>query len=80
MQITIPDDAGALARTQAAAAGFPDVGDYVANLIRHQPRRNADALSREQALKDLRQLREELPKLSSHEIVEMVHDARADLR
>lgn len=79
MQINIPDDAGALARQQAEAAGFPSVNDYVANLIRHQPRGGASGLTRAEALEDLRQLRKEIPKLSTQEIVELVHEARADL-
>lgn len=80
MQITIPDDALALAKTQAEAAGFENVGDYVANLIRRHGVAKKNGLSPSDAIKDLRELRRELPKLSTGEIVDLVHDARTDLR
>lgn len=37
-QITIPDDANALAASQAAAAGFASIDEYLADLIRRQDR------------------------------------------
>ena len=79
MQVSIPHDAEMLAKNQAAAAGFASVDEYIANLIRCQPGRET-SLSRDQALQDLRQLRKELPKLRTEEIVRSVREARTDLR
>lgn len=82
MQITLPDDAFALARTQAAVAGFGDVSDYVASLIRDQATAKPDGDRqnvRAAAIESLRQLRRELPKLSPSEIVDDVRRSRADL-
>jgi hypothetical protein len=79
MQITIPRDAELLAQSQAAAAGFASVDDYIANLIRLQPRRELIG-SRDQALQDLGRLRTELPKLTRDEIVQSVQEGRTDLR
>lgn len=39
-QVTIPDDATKLAASQAAAAGFASIDDYLADLIRRQKGRN----------------------------------------
>jgi hypothetical protein len=78
MQISLPLDAEILAKSQATAAGFTNIDEYVANLIRRQPGK-ATANSREQAFQELRKLRQELPKLSAVEIVRSVHDARTDL-
>jgi hypothetical protein len=78
VQISIPQDAENLARNQAAAAGFANVDDYIANLIRRQPGQNA-TLPRIRAFQELQKLREELPKLGAEEIVRLVHDARTDL-
>jgi len=78
MDISIPPDAEILARSQAAAAGFASIDEYVANLIRRQPGRESNG-SREEAFRKLRQLRQELPKLAPAEIVRAVHEARADL-
>lgn len=76
MQITIPDDAGILARTQADAAGFSDVGDYLANLVRHQSPRAIGLERRLNAIDDLRQLRRTAPKLTGDEIVALVRAGR----
>jgi hypothetical protein len=78
MQISIPPDAELLAKSQAIAAGFTSIDDYVANLIRRQPGRESNG-SREKAFQELRQLRKELPKLGAAEIVRSVHEARTDL-
>jgi hypothetical protein len=78
MEISIPPDAEMLAKTQAAAAGFTSIDDYVANLIRRQRGRESNG-SRELAFRELRRLRQELPKLSAAEIVRSVHEARTDL-
>ena len=42
MDISIPPDAEMLAKSQAAAAGFTSIDEYVANLIRHQPGRESN--------------------------------------
>jgi hypothetical protein len=77
MQIEIPKDAEVLVKGQADAAGFTNVEDYIANLIRnHTP---AVKLTREQALSKLRKLRSKTPKMTQQEIVDMVAEARADL-
>ena len=78
MHISLPHDAELLAKSQAAAAGFNSIDDYVANLIRRQPGRESSTY-RERAFQELRQLRKELPKLSPAEIVRSVHEARSDL-
>ena len=78
MHISIPHDAEMLAKSQAAAAGFDSIDDYVANLIRRQPARELST-SRQSAFQELRQLRKELPKLGAAEIVRSVHEARTDL-
>jgi hypothetical protein len=78
MHISIPPDTELLAMSQAAAAGFTSIDEYVANLIRCQPNPVLPS-TREKALQELRQLRKELPQLSATEIVHLVHDARADL-
>lgn len=78
MHISIPHDAEMLAKSQAAAAGFDSIDDYVANLIRRQPGRESIS-SRQRAFQELRQLRKELPKLGTSEIVRSVHEARTDL-
>ncbi len=79
MEITIPEDAGALARSQAAASGFPSVSEYVVSLIRRQHGKSGSNMTRADALDDLRRLRAEIQKLSTDEIVEAVREARADL-
>ena len=78
MQISIPPDAELLAKNQATAAGFANIDDYVANLIRRQSGRESNG-SREKAFQELRQLRKELPRLSATEIIHSVHEARTDL-
>lgn len=78
MDISIPHDAEMLAKSQAAAAGFDSIDEYVANLIRRQPAGMPPG-SRARGFQELRQLRQELPKLSTAEIVRSVHEARADL-
>jgi len=78
MQISIPPDAELLARAQAASAGFANIDEYVANLIRRQRVQESNG-SRKAALADLQQLRQELPKLGTAEIVRSVHEARTDL-
>lgn len=78
MQISIPPDAELLVKGQAAAAGFANVDDYIANLIRRQPGQESTS-SRAGAFQELQLLRNELPKLDIDEIVQSVHDARADL-
>ena len=78
MHISLPHDAETLAKSQAAAAGFVSIDEYVANLIRRQPDRKPSN-TREQAFQELRQLRSELPKLGPAEIVRSVHEARTDL-
>lgn len=78
MQISIPHDAEMLVKSQAAAAGFKSIDEYVTSLIRRQPGRESSG-SREGAFQELRQLREELPKLGTEEIMRSVHEARTDL-
>ena len=78
MQVSIPQDAETLAKSQAAAAGFASVDEYIANLIRSQPSRESSR-SRDTAFQVLRQLRKELPKLRTEEIVRSVREARTDL-
>jgi hypothetical protein len=78
MHISIPPDAELLARSQATAAGFNSIDDYVANLIRRQPDRESSR-SRTQGFLELRQLRQELPKIGAAEIVRTVHEARTEL-
>jgi hypothetical protein len=78
MHIIIPSDAEILAKRQAAAAGFMNVDEYIANLIRRQPSQESSR-SRERAFRELRALRDELPKLNAEEIVRSVHEARMDL-
>jgi hypothetical protein len=78
MEISIPHDAEMLAKRQAAAAGFDSIDEYVANLIRRQPAGTPPG-SRSRGFQELRQLRQELPKLSTAEILRSVHEARADL-
>ncbi len=78
MHISLPQDAGLLAKSQADAAGFNSIDEYVANLIRRQPGPDS-APRRASAFEELRQLRKELPKFDVTEIVRSVHEARTDL-
>jgi hypothetical protein len=77
MHIEIPKDAELLAQGQAESARFSSVDEYVAHLIRR--RAPITQLTRQQALEKLRKLRAETPKLSRHEIVDMVVETRAEL-
>lgn len=77
MQIEIPLDAEQLAKSQAKAAGFESVGEYVTNLIRN--RSSLASLSRQEAVAKLRQLRAETPKFQRDAILGMVSEARAEL-
>lgn len=80
MQINLSETTLSIAKSQADAAGFSNVNDYIANLIAHQPSGDSDNhLTRTKALEQLRKLRKEVPKLSDNTIVELVHEARAEL-
>lgn len=74
MQINIPTDADAFVLGKAAAAGYADVSEYVIRLIendRTQPKPTVGA-----ALRQLRELRAEVPKMTRQEIVDLVAEGR----
>lgn len=80
MQIDLSETTLSIAKNQATAAGFSSVNDYIANLITDQQSGNLDNRStRAEALEKLHQLRQEVPKFSTEEIVDMVREARVDL-
>lgn len=78
-QVNIPDDAGFLARSQAAAAGYDSVDAYLADLIRRQ-KSEGRGPSRIEAARKLKALRRSLPKLTTQEVLGAVRESRADLR
>ncbi len=75
MQISLPREAELLANSQAAAAGFTSIDEYLASLILRQPN-GESSTTRETAFHELQKLRKELPKLGAAEIVRTVHEAR----
>jgi len=78
MKIVIPKDAASLARSQADAAGFASVDEYVASLIRD--RDNPSEFRRKEALEALRDLRGRTPKMTRQEIVALVSEGREQLK
>jgi hypothetical protein len=74
MQINIPADSEAFVLGKAAAAGFTDVNEYVIRLIEKD--RGQKKPSAKPSLDKLRQLRSEIPKMTTQEIVELVAEGR----
>ncbi|MEX2093772.1 MAG: hypothetical protein WD971_13895 [Pirellulales bacterium] len=56
MQISLPPDAELLAKSQAAAAGFTSIDEYLASLILRQ-RNGESSTTREKEFHELRLLR-----------------------
>lgn len=74
MQINIPADSEAFVLGKAAAAGFTDVNEYVIRLIEKDGGQKKPSLK--PSLDKLRQLRSEIPKMTTQEIVELVAEGR----
>jgi len=74
MQINIPADSEAFVLGKAAAAGFTDVNEYVIRLIEKDGSGRKPASP--PALEKLRQLRSEVSKMTTEEIVDLVGEGR----
>jgi len=73
MQIEIPDNIANAIQSKAIAAGFPTIEDYVLSLVM---REQTAPFSPQEALEQLRKLRDEVPRMTKHEIVEAVVEGR----
>jgi hypothetical protein len=75
MQINIPASSEAFVLDKAAAAGFTDVNEYVLRLIENDVDRKPP-VQLAAVLKELSELRAEVPKMTPQEIVELVAEGR----
>ena len=73
MQITIPAEIELAARNKAEATGFRTVEEYIVDLIVAD---QTAPISASVALKQLRELRQQVPRMTDAEIVALVGEGR----
>ncbi len=77
MQITIPKEMEQVVRAKALEAGFQSVEEYVLTLVTNgSGNERVTAMTRNEELKRLQELRREVQLMSSDEIVSLVAEGR----